>query len=74
MKVTSLSELSTRPQYSPGNIPGTHFSYRLSRNQGYITTRSIMSMKNTNDVFGNRTRNLPACIYEIYVAQYAYGL
>ena len=31
-------------------------------------------MKNTNDAIENRTRNLPADIYKIFVTQYEYGL
>jgi hypothetical protein len=31
IKVARLSSLSTGRLYSPGNIPGTYFCYRLSR-------------------------------------------
>jgi hypothetical protein len=48
-----------RPPLPPGNIPGTHFCYRLSRPQGHSAAGSIMPMK--NDTIGNRTRNLPVC-------------
>ena len=41
--------------HPPGNIPGTHFCYRL----GYSAAGRIMSMKNSNDNIGNRSRNLP---------------
>jgi hypothetical protein len=37
-----------RPPLTPGNIPGTHFSYRLSRTQGHSATGRIMSMKKSN--------------------------
>jgi hypothetical protein len=47
--------------YPPGNIPGTHFCWRLSRPQGRTAPERIMSMKNSNDIIGNRTRDLPAC-------------
>jgi len=50
-----------RPPLPPGNIPGTHFCQRLSRPQGHSAAGRIMSMKNSNDIIGNRTRNLPAC-------------
>ena len=43
------------------NIPGIHFCYRLSRSQGHSAAGRIMSMKNSNDIIGNRTRDLPAC-------------
>ena len=56
VKVVRLA-LSTCRLYPPGNIPGTHFCYRLSRPQGHSAAGNIMSMKYS----GNRTRNLPAC-------------
>jgi hypothetical protein len=59
--VVRLSALGTGRVYPPGNIPGTHFCYRLSRPQGHSATERIMSMKNTNYTIGNRTRDLPAC-------------
>ena len=59
MKVVRLSALRTGRLYTPGNIPGTHFCYRLSRPQGHSAAGRIMSMKNSNDTIGNRTRDLP---------------
>jgi hypothetical protein len=53
--------LTHRPPLPPGNTPGTHFCYRLSRPQGHSATGSIMSLKNSNDTIGNRTRDLPVC-------------
>jgi len=50
-----------RPPLPPGNIPGTHFCYRPSQPQGHSATGRIMSIKNSNDTIGNRTRDLPAC-------------
>ena len=44
-----------------GNIPGTHFCYRLSQPQGHNAAGRIMSMKNSNDTIGNWTRDLPTC-------------
>jgi hypothetical protein len=61
MKVVRLSVLRTGRLYPPGNIPGTHFCERLSRPQGHSATETIMSMKNSNDTIGNRTRDVPAC-------------
>jgi hypothetical protein len=34
-----------RPPLHQGNIPGTHFCYRLSRPQGHIAAGKIMSRK-----------------------------
>ena len=56
-KVTSLCNGRL---YPPGNIPGTHFCWRLSQPQGHSAAGRIMSMKNSNDTIGNRTRDLPA--------------
>jgi hypothetical protein len=50
-----------RPLLPPGNIPGTHFCWRLSRPQGHSATRRIMSMKKSSDTIGNWTRDLPVC-------------
>jgi hypothetical protein len=58
--VRSLA-LSTGRIYPPGNIPGTHCCYRLSRPRGHSAAGRIMSVKNSNDTIGNRTRNLPSC-------------
>ena len=53
--------LTHRPPLTSGNTPGTHFCQRLSRPQGHSATGRIMSMKNTNDTIGNRTRDLSVC-------------
>jgi len=50
-----------RPSLPPGNIPGTHFCWRLSQPQGHSAAGRIMPMKKYNDTIGNRTRDLPAC-------------
>jgi len=50
-----------RPPLLPGNIPGTHFCKKLSQPQGHSAAGRIMSMKNSSDSIGNRTRDLPAC-------------
>jgi hypothetical protein len=57
-KVVSLTH---RPPLLPGNIPGTHFYKRLSWPQGHSTAGSFMSLKNSSDTIGNRTRDLPVC-------------
>jgi hypothetical protein len=61
MKVVRLSALRTGRFYPTGNIPGTHFWYRLSRAQGHSSTGRIISKQNSNDTIGNRTRDLAAC-------------
>ena len=60
MKVVKLPALSTGRLYPPKDIPGTHFSYRLSQTQG-PSAAGRMLMKNSKDTTGNRTRDLPAC-------------
>ena len=50
-----------RPPLPPENIPGTHYCQRLSQPQGHSSTERIISMKNSNDIIGNRTRDLPTC-------------
>jgi len=57
-KVVSLTH---RPFLPPGNTPGTHFCYRLSRGQGHSAIGRIMSMQNSNDTIWNRTSDLPIC-------------
>jgi len=61
MKVVKLSALGTGRLYTPGNMPGTHFCYRLSRPQGHSGAGRNMSMKNYNDTVGYRNRDLPTC-------------
>jgi len=39
----------------------TRFCYRLSRPQEHKAAGRIMSMKNSSDNIGNRTRGLPTC-------------
>ena len=53
--------LTHRPPLPPGNTPGTHFCYRLSRLQGNRADGRIVLMKNSSDIIGNRTRDLSAC-------------
>ena len=49
-KIVSLTYRMLLP---PGNIPGTHFCYRLSLPQGHSAIGGIMSMKNSNDTICN---------------------
>jgi hypothetical protein len=60
-QVVRMSALRTGRLYPPGNIPGTHFCYRLSRPQGHRAAGRIKPMTNSNDTLGNRTRDHPAC-------------
>jgi hypothetical protein len=50
-----------RPPLPPGTISGTHFCWRLSRPQDHSAAGKIMSIKNSNDAIGNRSRDLPVC-------------
>jgi hypothetical protein len=61
MQVVRMSGLRTGRLYPQGNVPGTHFCYRLSRPQGHRVAGRIKSMTNANDTIGNRTRVLPGC-------------
>ena len=61
MKVANFSAPHTGRLYPPGNILGVHFSYRLIRPQGHSAAGRIMSMKNSNDTIGNRTRDFSLC-------------
>ena len=61
MKIVRLSALRTGRLDPPGNIPGTHLRYRLIQPQGHSAVGRIMSMKNSNDTIGNRTRDPPVC-------------
>ena len=54
-----MSALRTGLLYPPGNIPGTHFYYRLSQPQGHSAAGRIVSMQNSSDIIGNRTRVVP---------------
>jgi hypothetical protein len=48
-----------RPSLRPENIPGIRFYWRLSQPQGHSAAGRVMSMKNSNDITENRTRDLP---------------
>ena len=57
-KVVSLTHW---PHLPPGNSPGTHFCYRLSRPHGHNAIGRIMSTKNSSDTIWNQTSNLSIC-------------
>ena len=50
-----------RPPLPPRNTPGTHFCQSLSQPLGHSAAGRIVSMKNSIDTIGNRTRDFPAC-------------
>jgi hypothetical protein len=47
--------------YPPGIVAGTHFCERLTQPYGHSAAGRIMSIKNSSNTIGNRTRNLSAC-------------
>jgi len=61
MKVVRLLALNTGCLYSPANIPGTHFCYRMNLHQSHNTAGRTMSMKNSKYTIEDRIRDLPPC-------------
>jgi hypothetical protein len=59
--VVRLSALRAGRPSPPRNIPGTHLRWRLSRPEGHSAAGRIRSTEKSNDLIGNRTRDLPAC-------------
>jgi hypothetical protein len=57
-KVVSLMH---RPYLPPGNTPGTHFCYRLSRTQGHCAIRRIYVNEKFHDTIWDRTSDLLIC-------------
>jgi hypothetical protein len=49
------------PPLHPGNIPGTHFYWRLGQPQSHSAAGRNMPMKNSSDTIGKWTRDLPTC-------------
>jgi hypothetical protein len=72
-EVVRLSAQHTGCLYHSGNIPGTHFCYRLSQSQGHSAAGRIMSMKNSNDTcfvaqFLNQLRHrVPTCYFLFFL-------
>jgi hypothetical protein len=50
-----------RQPFTPRKISGTHFCWRLSRLQGHNSAGRIRSIEISDNLVGNRTRDLPAC-------------
>ena len=48
-----------QPPLPPGDIPGTHFCYRMNRPQGHTAAGRIKSIPMT--LITNQSRDLPAC-------------
>jgi hypothetical protein len=56
-----LSDLrARRSPFTPRKIAGTHFCYRLSGFEGHSAAGRIRLIEKSNDLIGNRTRDLPA--------------
>ena len=55
-----LSAQGTGRLYTPGNIPCTHSSERLSQPQSHRAAARIFSIKNSGGIMRNRTRDVPA--------------
>jgi hypothetical protein len=53
--------LTCRRSFTPKKIPNTHFYYRQSRTRGHSVAGRIRSIEKSNDLIGNRIRDLPAC-------------
>jgi hypothetical protein len=50
-----------RPPFTPKKIPGTHFCQRPCRPQSHSAAASIRPIEKSNDLIGNRIRDLLAC-------------
>jgi hypothetical protein len=53
--------LRRQPLFTPRKFPGTYFCYRLSRPQGHSAAERMRSTETSDNLIGNRIRNLPAC-------------
>jgi hypothetical protein len=53
--------LTRRPPFTPSKFPGTHFCWRLRRTQSHSAAGRMRSIEKSNDLIGNRTRNLLVC-------------
>ena len=58
-----------RPPLPPENIPVIYFCWRLSRPLGKYAAERDKLMKNSNDLIGNRPRDIPsgsAGLYQLH--------
>jgi hypothetical protein len=56
-----------RPPLPPGNTPGTHFCYKMSRPRAIVRSKGFMSTEKSNDTIWNQTSDLP--IHVMYIVQ-----
>jgi hypothetical protein len=56
-----LSALRAGHPLPPKKIPGTHFSYRMSRPHDHSAAWWIRSIEKSSDLIGKRTRDFPGC-------------
>jgi hypothetical protein len=61
-KVARLSVLRSGRLYLPGDTPGTHFCYGLSRRHDHSAAGKIKSTENPGYRIKKQTSDLPACI------------
>jgi hypothetical protein len=61
MMVVRLSALGTGRLYPLGDIPSTHFFYKLNRPQDHNAENSFRTMKISSDGMLNRNRDQPTC-------------
>jgi hypothetical protein len=71
-KVVSLMH---RPHLPPGNTPGTHFCWRLSRPQGHRAIRRIYVNEKFHDTICDRTKKssmycIVFCMYKLCCSMY----
>jgi hypothetical protein len=53
--------LTRQPPFSPRKIPGNNFCQRPNPPQGHSAAGKIRSIKKSDDLNENRTRDLPTC-------------
>jgi hypothetical protein len=61
-----------RPHLPPGNTPGTHFCYRLSRPQGHRAIRRIYVNEKFHNIIWDRNSDLLICSAVAQVDNYTY--
>jgi hypothetical protein len=56
---SEVISLMRQPPFTPRNIPGTYFCYKLSQPQAHSMAERIRATKKSNDLIRNQTHNLP---------------